>query len=345
MELLEMDVDDSDFWGDIEAPEDRSWRMEVNKYLAKQEGDENATATLKHGNHNQLSHGNRYGKAPSLARARRLKDSSKEEWDRFVAKYRLKNPRPERKPSEPKKPLEPAGTPVGDAFVYSSNSKTIKSAKAGIAEIEKVHGDGDLPDVPLTQSTSGKFHGQLATTVYMTGDVAYEIKVSTKGDHTELTVAHEIGHLLDKATIDTGASLGRGFASTKSTMPEIKALNEAFDNSTAIKTLTDAYNNPTKYQEVVTVPYTNPYTNVTTEYTHTLKPDKNHLNYLLSRPEIFARGYSQYIANRSGSATMQEQVGLVRQNKLYGNELWSDEDFAPIATAFDNLMKAKGWRQ
>lgn len=68
------------------------------------------------------------------------------------------------------------------------------------------------------------------------------------------------------------------------------------------------------------------------------------LRYLIRPQELFARAYAQYIAVRSGSPVLSEQLSSIRG--LKGNDRflqWPNEDFTPIATAFDDLFKSMGW--
>ena len=63
--------------------------------------------------------------------------------------------------------------------------------------------------------------------------------------------------------------------------------------------------------------------------------------YLLTRTEVFARSYAQYIATKSGHATMLKQLeqGL---SKGYSTQ-WTAKDFREIEKVFDELFEAKGW--
>lgn len=54
--------------------------------------------------------------------------------------------------------------------------------------------------------------------------------------------------------------------------------------------------------------------------------------------EAFARAYAQYIALRSDNKVMQAQV----RSRLADH--WEDEDFEPIARAFDSMFQELGWR-
>ena len=71
------------------------------------------------------------------------------------------------------------------------------------------------------------------------------------------------------------------------------------------------------------------------------------VNYLLSKHELWARSYSQYIAVKS-----QDPQALAELRKLQTQSAsthgyptqWSDEEFKPIEAAFDALFEALGWR-
>lgn len=86
--------------------------------------------SLKHGHHNQLSHGNRYGRAPSLARARRVRQSEGgiAEWNKFKEKYRLLNPK---KPTDSKKEIVSTDKKIGK---YPLIKKRIEKAPKEFAE-------------------------------------------------------------------------------------------------------------------------------------------------------------------------------------------------------------------
>jgi hypothetical protein len=69
-----------------------------------------------------------------------------------------------------------------------------------------------------------------------------------------------------------------------------------------------------------------------------------YVDYLLNDLELFARGYAQWIAVRSKDATMLKDLKAAQDPK--GKVMivqWADDDFEPIAKAFDALFEEKGW--
>lgn len=64
--------------------------------------------------------------------------------------------------------------------------------------------------------------------------------------------------------------------------------------------------------------------------------------YAKSTVELLARSYEQYIALRSGDAVLAAKIERRRQDASF--LYWSDEDFAPVAEAFDRLLITRGLR-
>jgi len=78
----------------------------------------------------------------------------------------------------------------------------------------------------------------------------------------------------------------------------------------------------------------------------TYNVDRNYVRYLQRTPEVFARSYAQYIAIRSGNEALMTQLRTARKRNEAGigyQTVWDDDDFVPIAAAFDDLFKEKGW--
>jgi len=211
----------------------------------------------------------------------------------------------------------PAGTPVSGAFRIPESGETRAYIKRVLPIIDAVHGDGNLPTIPIR--TRGNIRRR-SQGQYRPGA---GIDISELAHRPTWTIVHEIGHFLD----DRGLP-GRGYSSRRKT----DLLNEwhtAVNDSHAIRQLRAAQANPRNYRvEIDGVANT---------------PRKKHLNYLLDAREIWSRSYAQYIAVRSGDEFLLNAVTIDRGSLLYGNQQWSDNDFAPIARAIDNLFKGLGW--
>lgn len=71
--------------------------------------------------------------------------------------------------------------------------------------------------------------------------------------------------------------------------------------------------------------------------------DRDRLEYLLNPEEVLARSYSQWIALRSGSSLLRQQLDVRRRSPY--PEHWDDDDFEQIAEAFDALFESRGWKR
>lgn len=236
-------------------------------------------------------------------------------------------------PPEPKTPTAPEptptqqpetqGIPVSQALDIKARGKTGKAVEFALEKIDSVHSDGSLPIIPVTQN-SGR--SRLGYYSFSYGGRSVEISISRYGEHPELTLAHEAGHFLDHAGIGQGV-----FASERSEL--LSGWREAVKNSQAYQLLRDMLADPRKF--AAEFPLAGGVYSVT--------PDVRHLAYLADTKELFARSYAQYIAVRSGDPILLAQLNKERSDKIYGARQWSDEDFAPIAAAFDQLFRSLGW--
>jgi hypothetical protein len=219
------------------------------------------------------------------------------------------------------------GTPVGNAPKLPKKGNLASVGRKVIDLINRIHGDGNLPQIEVKQNASKETNG---TYYWHFGPLRPGmIKISSLGDHPELTLAHEIGHFLDHQGIGNprnmetldGDAFARFFKST-SESEAINRLNDQLHLRSYDLTLTEGR----KVKEPVNRPF---------------------LQYLLRKQEIWARAYAQWITLRSGDQVMLEQLRKLRENIHPGsaNSQWSDGDFEPIAREIDALMEKLGWRK
>lgn len=83
----------------------------------------------------------------------------------------------------------PTGRPVSKAFALRGKSEASTEFRAAIEIIDRLHGDGALPVIPMRVSSGSRVVGGYGLDGF--------IRVSKNGDHMRLTAAHEIGHFLD----------------------------------------------------------------------------------------------------------------------------------------------------
>lgn len=224
-------------------------------------------------------------------------------------------------PTAPRRGPRPAGTPVSAALKVASGAK-LAPARQTIAAIDKVHGDGELPEVPVKTSQARQFYG-----VYQTrGANPDHIAISRTSPHPRTTTAHEIGHLLDHVAIGARGT----FASERSDL--LAGWRAAVAESQAAKSLANDF-----IGKSVTVKLEDG-----REVTATFSP--RFIRYATTNSEYFARSYAQYVTVRSQDPEMLRELNEERNRQRVPLQ-WTDEDFAPIAAALDKLFEFLGWRQ
>lgn len=285
-----------------------------------------------------------------------------------VAKGKTAKALPAPAPVLPKK-VGPAGTLVSNAA--RMNPVVAKSKIAdGLALIDKVHGDGPLPVIPVTNMPSKGSEAHYASTG--TGrplELAFGMKMRKQAPM--MGTAHEVGHFLDHAGL---GSMG-GFASDGVARPEAREPMKAVME--ALKT-TRTSRNMGQYREAIGAA-TGGVRPADLDVTGLPAVDPRHLRmvrYLNQRDESFARAYAQYVATRSQDpAALKELRNLQRAGESFANRTvapgasygykgfsdqaagqtpagawqlpwaWQDDEFAPVAEAFDRLFEAMGWRK
>lgn len=201
----------------------------------------------------------------------------------------------------------PRQAPVSAALEVRTAGSHKPDIQAAIAAIDRVHDDGDLPPLPIIGSTGGSARG-----IYQmrrTDQAPVQIAIENAPQHwPALTTAHEIGHFLDHQVLGTRGQ----FASAQS--EALAGFRQAVLGSRAVTEIRATFS--VRQQE-----------------------------YYLSSHELWARAYAQYVAQKSGDPVLAAQLARARSGRLQPAVLqWTDDDFAPIAVAIDEVLRAKGWR-
>lgn len=206
-----------------------------------------------------------------------------------------------------------AGKPIGDQFTKIEKSISVPTNSA-LAIISSVHGDGVLKNIPFTSTPTAQYEAAF----YHKNKSPIMIKLSKSATEPVSSIVHEMGHYFDLYAIgDKGE-----FSSLVPGSPAAKVV-EVAKKSKAITKLQKEFDNLI-----------------------VAKSKKEYLQYLLSNKEIFARLYTQYIAEASGNKTMLTEMGKAANPKIPGSipYQWSRSDFAGIKKAMDEMMTELGWR-
>ncbi len=263
--------------------------------------------------------------------------------------------------------FQPGGTPVSAAIDLNPvGNKYLKKVPLGTAAankvaralgiIDKVHGDGRLPKIPVYQTTARERKRAMAFYSRSARDeqpLAFGYGAKILKAHPNMGVFHETGHFLDHVGFDSDV---RAFGSESD--PVFEAWRQATKNSQSIQTLSKWRGEGNKLVEpgVNGVP---------------MNVERRMVDYLLSTKEVWARSYAQWVATRSGDAAALRELaniqeasatatsGPIEPTRRYNyNTLgekpvpgswsypwqWSDEDFKPIGEAIDKMMEVMGWR-
>ena len=217
----------------------------------------------------------------------------------------------------------PLGKPVSQALKVEGPKAFKAKMSRATKMIDSVHGDGELPEIPLkinsARSRLGGYWRRL-------NGQALKIDISRYGESQESTALHEVGHFLDHQGITKGS-----FASISD--PRFAQWRDAVKKSEAVSRLGELSKQPVAKtivngQEV--------------EY----YVDRKFLRYLSQTHEVWARSYTQYIAVKTGDPVAIAQLKKLRERKdgrLYYPAQWDDEDFQPIFDAIENLLRLLGW--
>lgn len=216
-----------------------------------------------------------------------------------------------------------------------------------IASVHKIKLDGEMPPkLPVVSrdepdGLDGEYRysllGGLTTPTYM--------RVATVPANPDFTVAHEFGHYLDQQIFGKRRNFGSRQALDLDGYRDgadhpLRGVMTAISDSKAMRRMLELAdsNDPVYLPDPESgLPYATTYQDDTI-HKATL--------YYLEPDEAFARAYSQYVAHKSGSQPM---LAIVAKRALDAQALhpqqWTEEDFAPIAAAFDDLFAKLGWRE
>lgn len=244
----------------------------------------------------------------------------------------------------------PDGVPISQFVNAASPSETgraaMDEAKAALALVDQVIGDGKLKTVPLRIEAIPSKHG-----VYRSDLDGNPLGISITPDnpHARMTMVHETGHYLDQQLFGQRyrakalsedydlIMLPRDFASEseyleEQNFPGMFAWRKAVTNSEAYQSLGVLGEKAKRFE---------PITFASGQETYL---DSQYISYMLKPDEAFARSFAQYVSHRTGDPVLKATIQKERAG-VYGDQQWSDEDFEPIAEAFDLLFWELGGRK
>jgi len=208
------------------------------------------------------------------------------------------------------KPVPKRKSPVSKALdVVPKRGKVKKAVDEALKAIDSVHDDGELPVIPVKSTQSKKFLGCYKYNGLNGKPI--EVLISSTDNFKSFTATHEFGHFIDHQALGIKGK----YASID--YPLLDGFREAVRNSNAYKKLLSAKAISYRARDVA------------------------FYEYLLRKQELWARAYSQYIAQKTNDSLLLE--GLQDMRTFEENLQWDSDDFIEIEKAIDDLFKNKGW--
>lgn len=201
-------------------------------------------------------------------------------------------------------------SPVSDAIDLKVYGQLRNQVSAALTAIDQVHDDGDLPELPLTDSKKSSF-GYFQPKATADGIAAERIAVRSSGPWPALTAVHEAGHLLDLEAIGN-----KGEFATLSGDADMKRVLAAAEKTEALKIIRSRLSLASNSAKVDAL-------------------------YLLKPEEIWARVYAQFITEKSGAPMLVRDLAKMRETMPWRG--WSAEDFAPVAAQVEKMFQNLGW--
>ena len=198
--------------------------------------------------------------------------------------------------------------------------------QTAIDTIDMLHGDGALSSIPVVQQV---LKGALGVYSQSHSNAAVSIALNPLGSAFEFTATHEIGHFLDNQGLTQAFGShnvhGSTVASHHMEVPELRDLWSALDGSAAIREWRST---------------------LAHELSKALPDEvmRGACEYYLKRSEMFARAYSQWVAQAASHEKMLQQAKA--RSKSGGSVVpaqWDPDDFKPIYAAMTKLFKRLGW--
>jgi hypothetical protein len=212
----------------------------------------------------------------------------------------------------------PAGQPVSRFLIWDPTADNLRH----LAEIiDRIHGTGDLPECEIRLLARLEVRARYVPGL-TTGRDRIDLWRGT--GRMELTLLHELGHLLDFR----GIGAGNEFSSLRD--PLFRKWKRAINRTQAVAELESLLR-----QAESGIIQSGKRRRLSREYPA----------YLLKSPELFARSYTQYVALRSGQQSLMDQLDLIRYNHrdVYRFRQWENADFEPVFEALEKLLRRLGW--
>lgn len=214
----------------------------------------------------------------------------------------------------------PLGVPVGRALTILPGIAN-DDLRDAVAAIDRVHGDGDLPPIPMMvvrnlpddrgRSLDAMF---VSRKVDGSAPIASAILIRSGAAHRSFVAIHEVGHFIDLCGLP-GSDVSSPSEAILSGWRTAVIGSRAYQE---LERLSGAWGD---------------------------RADERAAG-LLAVEELWARSYAQFVATRSDSPPLLLALDAIRgpaPDALYYPRHWDDDDFAPIDAAIEGLFRGLRW--
>lgn len=218
-------------------------------------------------------------------------------------------------------PSRPAGVPLSRVLLIGPGIAN-DDLRAAVDAINRVHGDGDLPPIPVRLTSVvvggvGVPDGRVWFRQEPEGGLS-SIMITVRSDapNRQFVLVHEIGHALDLCGLP-----GEGFASSSAAVADLDEWRRSVTASRAYAALVERGR-----QDV--------------------GGEATRASILRHLEELWARSYAQFMAIRSGSPALMASLERLRRrpaSAVYHPLQWDDDEFVFIDQAIEGLFGRLGW--
>jgi hypothetical protein len=198
-----------------------------------------------------------------------------------------------------------------------------KSFNYSIDKIDSVHESNiEFANIPVVEINDINIRGIL----HFDPDTGnpYRLEISKNNSQKEITIFHEIGHLIDLLCVGEPGKF------------ESDDPLGAFSHLLILTSETDEI---IKIKNILA----SGYTKIDDKLLPLHYSTRTALCYLLEPREIVARTYAQYIAEKSKSQKLLKMIRDRNNSSIFGGQ-WSSSNFQPILKEWDNVLNAIGWQ-
>lgn len=211
---------------------------------------------------------------------------------------------------------------VSAAFELPSQNQLSDDIRAVLGIVDKIHSDGALPKLHVVYNDDRYTYGQFHPSDPPLMQFSHHLYTMEPQELTA-TVVHETAHFLDWSGIRTTATVkGRNVPASENGSAGSGDMVSWFAATAQTQEITDLL-------DIMSVGSVD---------------ELRYAQYLLEPHEMWARCYTQWMAQKSNNAQLLASIATVRSRDGYfKSEQWDANSFEPIEREIDLMFHKLGW--